>query len=511
MTSDNKENWKCNNCYEAAYIKKYHTPIASELLHTPSINNVTVRTKIQVNIPTENSFASLSDDDLMDSHELNRSCPEISINHTETIEDMRIRMNSLQERLDIADNEIQLMLTENFELKKQISQYKNQIDKLTSICKSTSSSKSSVKCSTSRKRSKKQNIPKTRLDFTVAEEFQNQTIDPESNYSHSSPTLSSSYRDIMIPNNKQLMKSPECSNDTVLSTAETNFTAEGTTSQQNNQNRIPIDSAQTAPSSVEGKKFLNAPNTQVTTENTNASQGSNSSNNINTSIAATEGTSGQKKRTIHIIGDDQLLGLSATLTESRSGKWNDNYTCSGFIMTNASSAEILNYCKSVSDNMSKDDIVILSLGSNDRNPEMLHYNLCVLLDRLRKVSVYILPVSINPYLNEKFLNYNLKLWTQHVNNCTVIDTNHTILNKKEFLNYICYKLNILIDSKDYRLQFLDLKKIFSKSSHGKLPYKKGTIPYYFPIVEKQNTLSPLATTSASHEIDSVSKVEFFRS
>lgn len=49
----------------------------------------------------------------------------------------------------------------------------------------------------------------------------------------------------------------------------------------------------------------------------------------------------QKTRTIHIIGDEQMRGVSLEMLRSRMGKWNDKYTTSATILSGASSSEIL--------------------------------------------------------------------------------------------------------------------------------------------------------------------------
>jgi hypothetical protein len=162
MDNDRKSEWICFNCHS-------HDQYSSHLHSTPATTpneNITYRKKYKVTVPIHNSFESLhtDDDDTDDLHStygspelFNRSCPEQRLNQ-ENLEDMGKILKELREKLQSADNEIEKLLTENSQLKKQLKSREIEINKLKDICKST------IKIRSSRKVSKKGN--KNRLNFS---------------------------------------------------------------------------------------------------------------------------------------------------------------------------------------------------------------------------------------------------------------------------------------------------------------------------------------------------------
>ncbi|KAL0870130.1 hypothetical protein ABMA27_006284 [Loxostege sticticalis] len=117
-------------------------------------DNVTHRKKQTerniTSIPTRNSFDSLQtdindaydDDDEYDFScitppKLNRSCPEIIIKSHLDYEAIQLKLYSLQQKYESAENQIEILLSENFTLKKTIEQYKSRMCNLTSMCKNT--------------------------------------------------------------------------------------------------------------------------------------------------------------------------------------------------------------------------------------------------------------------------------------------------------------------------------------------------------------------------------------
>lgn len=103
-----------------------------------------------------------------------------------------------------------------------------------------------------------------------------------------------------------------------------------------------------------------------------------------------------KKKHINIIGDQQVRGLAEQMTKMRSGKWNDNYTVSGMVKPSALSSQILKSCEHLDkSSLTKDDILILSVGSNDRNPNEIITNICNTLCKLRECRIFLLSVLQN--------------------------------------------------------------------------------------------------------------------
>lgn len=171
MTAKNRQNWKCRECVEQnmkseTIAQSPYTSVegssADVSLSTPQ-NNITQRKKIVVNVSTDNSFESLStinDSDMcsptVESCVLNESSSELR-NVNEELNMLKTKNSKLETKLQMNENEIELLESENCTLKKQIENYKIEINKLTIICKS-----SDKKNITSTRR---ENLHQTKLDF----------------------------------------------------------------------------------------------------------------------------------------------------------------------------------------------------------------------------------------------------------------------------------------------------------------------------------------------------------
>lgn len=462
MTTKNKKSYRCDQCWSKLEV---FTNLNNSSTQDPNVhespndqNFVTHRNKY--NIPTQNSFELLSDDEEEYSSlpgtpiTINRSCPEMRPNNICEVEALQQEIRNLKEKLGTAENEIDSLLSENHVMSKKITEYELQINKLTHICKSTSinnsHSKSSNKVNSQSK--KRTGIIKTQLDFSALVRECNQEYVAD------------------IP-------APETEHVTIF--------------EKNNVSK-------------QSKQLLRG---------------------TSLSCNSTPGGATEPKKRIHIVGDEQLKGLSAALISSRKEKWNDVYKPSSLILSGATSTDILNYCDNIASNLCNDDIVILGCGSNDKDIHTLHSNICIALNKLKKVTVFIAPINYNPYINFKTLNINLKLWTKHFINCTVIDMNFYIRNDN-YVKYICNKLNICIDYFEYKKQYLTSESIkrhlkgtitqskkFEQISTQEL-YKKGTIPYYFSVkpYEPLNNLDNGEKLKVATEKPSQSNAKtFFRS
>lgn len=106
--------------------------------------------KFKINVSTENSFDSLTEEDGETSYissssttQLNRSYPNEyvnmnkRINTNSKIDELQNRILDLEQKLQIADNEIENLLSENNTLSKQLHNYELKIKKITEVCKST--------------------------------------------------------------------------------------------------------------------------------------------------------------------------------------------------------------------------------------------------------------------------------------------------------------------------------------------------------------------------------------
>lgn len=192
------------------------------------------------------------------------------------------------------------------------------------------------------------------------------------------------------------------------------------------------------------------------------------------------------KPKIHILGDQRCKGIAAEMIESRKSKWNDNYTVTGYCKPQASTLNVLTSCKDVlKESDSKNDIIVLILGSNDTKPYEFVFELCNALNMLKEHKVLIVKVAKNNHINSNLQNYYIKLLCNHYNRTKFIEVDSR--NRKE----LCDKLNTEIDSDDYKYRFLNFKNkapiaidnnedVKNKITVTTRP-KKGTIPYYFQI------------------------------
>ncbi|CAG9790342.1 unnamed protein product [Diatraea saccharalis] len=119
MTNENKSNWKCDKCYS------------------------TQGTSWEINLSTNNSFESLSDEESTDftsiSHNsrLHGNCLEVGrFNMEEKIHELEKQNRDLQEKLQSAETEIEHILLENANLKKSLSEQEDKLKKYT-ICNSS--------------------------------------------------------------------------------------------------------------------------------------------------------------------------------------------------------------------------------------------------------------------------------------------------------------------------------------------------------------------------------------
>lgn len=149
MSPSKKQSWKCNNCWEQS---KYAND-EKTVVETPCF--VTKR-KYRMNIPTCNSFDSLSEDESSDlsaiTAKLNRSCPEIQTNAGEQSEELREKNYKLQLELESADEEIKNLLSENYALKTRISKLEALNKALTQICSSTKKVSTNIQRNSLKKR-----------------------------------------------------------------------------------------------------------------------------------------------------------------------------------------------------------------------------------------------------------------------------------------------------------------------------------------------------------------------
>lgn len=173
MATNNKEKWKCQSCWSDFHKEKEQ-------------DNVTHRKKFVINISTENSFCSLDDDEIgssSNSIDLNRSCPGPRSCLESDVQDLKLEISSLNQKLEAADNEIIILLQENSTLHKELAKRELQNKQLMQICKSSSSkhifSPNSCHSDQKIKKNKKNHKSKRRtLDFLNSESLTQNIEEP---------------------------------------------------------------------------------------------------------------------------------------------------------------------------------------------------------------------------------------------------------------------------------------------------------------------------------------------
>ncbi|CAG4932210.1 unnamed protein product [Parnassius apollo] len=83
--------------------------------------------KYYVNVTTENSFASLQDDDeetSLSATLLNHSFPILNTNVYQELEEYKLKLTEKQEQLQITENELEELLSENVKLKEELQTYR---------------------------------------------------------------------------------------------------------------------------------------------------------------------------------------------------------------------------------------------------------------------------------------------------------------------------------------------------------------------------------------------------
>lgn len=163
-----------------------------------------------------------------------------------------------------------------------------------------------------------------------------------------------------------------------------------------------------------------------------------------------------KKPTVYIIGDEQARGMAPRLIKTRFGKWNDVYNVTAMLKPYASCSQILTSLDSISNIITGDDIIILSLGCNDKNPYLLFTELCNALFKFKDYKILLLNVRQNRHLNYKMLNSELKLLVNNYKNCEFVDVSSDEKYSKNYLlNLTCFKLNVEIDYLKYKIDYIE--------------------------------------------------------
>lgn len=168
-------------------------------------------------------------------------------------------------------------------------------------------------------------------------------------------------------------------------------------------------------------------------------------------------------KNIFILGDQQIRGLAMKLIETRLGKWNDVYNISSIVKPLAPSLDILTDIDSLLNVITKDDIIILAVGSNDKDPFLLYNNLCNAIYKLKRFNVFVTSVIQNRYLNVEKLNFGISRMIANYQNATFINIKLRNLGLKSYLKELTFKINIEVDYLKYKHDFID--NLFKSDMH----------------------------------------------
>lgn len=201
---------------------------------------------------------------------------------------------------------------------------------------------------------------------------------------------------------------------------------------------------------------------------------------------------------IYIFGSQQCVGLGSRLHHSRLESNSEKYSICALIKPNATAEEILKECSSVED--SPKNYLIICAGEHDSNPTKVFMELASVLRRFHYINIIVLGVIENQNLNTYKLNNTIANMCNNTNNCTFVDINNKnrlYLNNNKILYLTCEKINFIINFNDYSSKYLSskgLRKIIKmnrsksqKSKNSKQLPRKGTIPYYFPVINMKSS------------------------
>lgn len=222
-------------------------------------------------------------------------------------------------------------------------------------------------------------------------------------------------------------------------------------------------------------------------------------------------------RKIHIFGSQQCAGLAKALSQSRENTAYEKYKITGEIKPQAPSYEIIKNCLKTKLNLN--DKLIINIGENDYDIRLILSQLQVVLETFYNNKIIVLYVNKNRYVNVYKLNHRLKLFCKRYKNCEFLNFEHyspfDLICKS--INYIidCTDYaNKYLNPKELKRRIVNNMPVCKKTSpmpkKGTIPFyfskltdtricknvcknnqkqnnKKGTIPYYFHATTKKNT------------------------
>lgn len=432
---------------------------------------------VTVRPPRDVHALSMNNLDEMDkSSELNETCysvPDLSVRLENTeLQELKQHINNLEEKLRSADNEIQILVSENCQFKKTIQNLEKRVSRFKNLYTDCISSRKTMTSTKNRKGENKNK--KTTTD------------------------LNSSYENLKVTSVDNTCIQGSSITKNMHSSANTNIESLHTFSEQIKSSFSKV---------IEQNKLNSCK--ELPTDILNKTQ---HNNNTISRESKTE-----TLKNIYMLGTQQIKGLASNLSQSRTNSKYENYKISAITLPNALTENAISYTKWVSSTHENDAKYIVCFGENDKNPTKLFIELSSFIKQLRNNVIIVLGIRNNKFLNVHKLNLMIKTVCNNSDNCFFIDVDN-IFDKKEYFKVLCNKINILIDGLDYKEKHLSLKNRFKKSNvketntcrktfrEGTIPYyfqkmtknielknsnnktlnKIGTIPYYFPIIKRQD-------------------------
>lgn len=182
---------------------------------------------------------------------------------------------------------------------------------------------------------------------------------------------------------------------------------------------------------------------------------------------------------------------------------------------NAPCNEVIANCRNTK--LSTEDKLIICVGENDCNPNLLLSQLQIVLDKFTNNTVIVLNVVNNMYLNVHKLNSSIQ------NLCNKYKKCHFVNQTSTKLSDVCKSLNYLIDCCDYSDKYLNPSeirkritsnntsfnlKVTNEPKKGVIEPKKGTIPYYFSR-NVNNSTSPNDSSSFSQRNGQIGTIPYY--
>lgn len=192
------------------------------------------------------------------------------------------------------------------------------------------------------------------------------------------------------------------------------------------------------------------------------------------------------------MGGQQCTGLASQLIQSRKESNYLKYNISSITKPGAGAEEVLKPSYKLKD--SQDNCLIACVRENNTNPNKIIIELSAMLKCFQYTQIIVLKVLHNESLNEYMLNTTLKNICKNFTNCTFVDINpynYYYKNKFNYFSYVCKQINYVIDSNYYDRYFLRYKSTNVQPRLLQSNPKKGTIPFYFPLVDKKNATVPI--------------------